>query len=407
MSLIDRAKNILLTPKTEWEVVAAENTPPKQVVTGYVLPLAAIAAIAGFIGAVIIGTQVPLLGTVRASVVGGVITAVLQLVMAVVSVFLMGFIIDALAPTFGGQKSMPQAVKVAAYTYTPVWVLSILAIIPYLGILIAVAAAVYAIYLLYLGLPRVMRAPQEKAAGYTALVVIVGIVLSIILGFVAALVSAPFMMAAGSMSSASPTVTYDKNSAAGKLDEFSRKMDEAAKKMEAAEKSGDPKKQMEAALGALGTAMSGGKGVDPVQLDALKPFLPEKFAGMPRTSQRADRSGVAGLMAAKVEGEYSDGAKRVELEVTDTGGAAGLMGLAAWAAVGATSESEDDQRVERMRREGNRLVREEVSKRGGTNSYSVILADRFVVTAEAQGVDIATLKSAVGSLDLAKLEALK
>jgi hypothetical protein len=60
-----------------------------------------------------------------------------------------------------------------------------------------------------------------------------------------------------------------------------------------------------------------------------------------------------------------------------------------------------------MRREGNRLVREEISKRGGTNTYSVILADRFVVSAEGRGVDIGTLKSAVGALDLAKLEALK
>lgn len=406
MSLIERAKNILLTPKTEWEVVAAELTPPGRIITGYVLPLAAIAAVAGFIGAVMIGTTVPLLGTVRATVVGGVVTAILQLVMAVVAVFVMGFIIDALAPTFGAQKSMNQAVKVAAYSYTPIWVLSILAIIPWLGLIVAIVAIVYAIYLLYLGLPRVMRGPPEKAAGYTALVVVVGIVLGFIISLLMALVTAPFMAATGALSS-SPAVTYDKNSAAGKLDEFSKRMEEAAKKMEAAEKSGDSKKQVEAAMGALGTALSGGKGVEPVQLDALKPFLPEKFAGLPRTAQRADRSGVAGLMAAKVEGEYGDGAKRVELEITDTGGAAGMMGLAAWAGMGTSSESENDQRVERMRREGNRMVREEISKRGGTNTYSVILGDRFVVSAEGEGVDIAVLKGAVNSIDLARLEALK
>ena len=406
MSLIERAKNVLLTPKTEWEVIAAEATPPGRIVTGYVLPLAAIAAVASFIGAVVIGTSVPLMGTVRASVGAGLVTAILQLLMAVVSVFVMGFIIDALAPTFGAQKSMNQAVKVAAYSYTPIWVLSILAVIPWLGLLIALASIVYAVYLLYLGLPRVMRGPPEKAAGYTALVVVVGIVLGFIIALLMTLITAPFMAAGGALSSAS-TVTYDKNSPAGKLDEFSRRMEEAAKKMEAAEKSGDTKKQAEAALGALGAALSGGKGVEPVQLDALKPFLPEKFAGLPRTAQRADRSGVAGLMAAKVEGEYNDGAKRVELEITDTGGAAGLMGLAAWAGMGASSESENDQRVERMRREGNRVVREEISKRGGTNTYSVILGDRFVVSAEGDGVDIAALKAAVGTIDLAKLESLK
>jgi hypothetical protein len=405
MTLIDRAKNMLLTPKTEWDVVAAETTPQGQLITGYVLPLAAVAAVAGFIGAVVIGANVPLLGTVRASLVGGLVGAILQLVMAVGSVFLMGFIIDALAPTFGGQKNMPRAVAVAAYAYTPVWVLAILGIIPFLGMLIALLSVIYAVYLLYLGLPRVMRAPQEKAAGYTALVVVVGIVLGFILAMVVGLVTAPFMRAA--TVAGPPIVTHDMGVAAGKLDEFAKKMEEASKRMEAASKSGDPGKQMEAAMGALGTAISGGKGVEPVQLDALKPFLPDSFAGMPRTAQRADRSGVAGMMAAKVENEYSDGTRRVELEVTDTGGAAGLMGLAAWASLGVSKESENDQRVERMRREGNRMVREEISKRGGTNTYTVILADRFVVSADGQGVDIATLKSAVGSLDLAKIESLK
>jgi hypothetical protein len=201
MNLIDRAKNMFVTPKTEWDVIAAEAMPPKQIVMGYVLPLAAIAAIAGFIGAVVIGTSMPMTGTVRASVLGGIIGAILQLAMAVAAVFIMGFIIDALAPTFGAQKSFDQAVKVAAYSYTPVWVLSILAIIPWLGILVSLIAVGFAIYLLYLGLPRVMRSPPDKAMGYTVVVIIAGIVVGLFLAFVVGLVTMPFMMAA-SMTSA-------------------------------------------------------------------------------------------------------------------------------------------------------------------------------------------------------------
>ena len=60
-----------------------------------------------------------------------------------------------------------------------------------------------------------------------------------------------------------------------------------------------------------------------------------------------------------------------------------------------------------MSREGNRLIHEEVSKRGGPSKYSVVLGQRFVVSAEGEGVDIGTLKSAVGTIELAKLEALK
>jgi hypothetical protein len=197
MNLIDRAKNLFVTPKTEWVVIAAETTPPAQIMTGYVLPLAAIAAIAGFIGAVVIGSSIPMVGVVRASVVGGIVTAILQLAMAVASVFVMGFIIDALAPTFGGQKNFNQAVKVAAYSYTPVWVLSILGIIPWIGLLVSLIAIGLAIYLLYLGLPRVMGSPADKTAGYTVVVIIVGIVVGVILAFVVGLVTMPFVMATG------------------------------------------------------------------------------------------------------------------------------------------------------------------------------------------------------------------
>lgn len=404
MQLVQRAKNIIVSPKTEWDVIAAESTPARDLIVGYVLPLAAIAAIAGFIGMSLIGQSLPFLGTFRMGIGWGLGLAIYNVVMAVVFVYVLGFIIDALAPTFNGQKSMAQAIKLAAYAYTPAWLAGVLSIIPALGIL-AIIGALYGLYLLYLGLPRLMKNPPDKSAGYTALVVVCAIVVGFIISMIGGLITAPAMMAAHGVGGAA--VTFDKDSRGGKLDEFAKKMEEAGKRMESAQKSGDPAKQMEAAMGALGTVISGGKGVEPVQLDALKPFAPEKFAGLPRTDMRADRSGVAGLMAAKVEAEYGEGDKTVQLEIVDTGGAAGLTALAGWAALGATSESEDADRVERMRREGNRMVREEVSKRGGTNAYSVILADRFVVSAEGSGVDIATLKSAVGSLDLAKLEALK
>ena len=398
MSLIDRAKNMIVTPKTEWDVVAAEPTQPGQVVTGYVLPLAAAYAVASFVGmALIMGMLGGAMG-IGASLVA----AIWALAMAVVSVFVLAFIIDALAPTFGGTKSFAQAVKVAAYSYTPVWVFGLLTIIPVLGWIAVLIGSLYALYLLYLGLPRVMRAPQEKAVPYTVVVIVAAIVLWLVLSAIGAAVTGM-----GAYRAASVGASAQREASMARLDEMGRKMEEASKRMEAAQKSGDPAKQMEAAMGALGTALSGGKAVEPVQLDVLKPMLPQTFAGLPLKGQESDGSGVAGLMAAKVGGEYGDDSgKNARLQITDTGGAAGLMGLAAWAAVGASSDKEDDSRIERMKRDGTRLVREEISKRGGTNHYSVILADRFVVQADGN-VDIAALKSGVNAIDLAKIESLK
>jgi hypothetical protein len=409
MSLVDRAKNIIVTPKTEWEAIAAQSTPAAQVIAGYVVPLAAIAALAWFVGVSIVGVSTPFTGNMRVGMAWGLVAAILHVVMSVVMVYVLAFIIDALAPSFGAQKAFPQALKVAAYAYTPVWVMGIVQVLPLLGILLLIAA-IYAIYLLYLGLQAVMRAPGEKAAGYTAVVVIVGIVVSLIVSAVIGAVTALGGMGVAGMGmgmggrSALP-LAPDPQSPLGKLDQFGKSMDEASRRMDAAQKSGDPGKQMEAALGALGTALSGGKGVDPVQLDALKPFVPDRFAGLPRTDLRTDRSGVKGLMVAKAEGVYGDANKRVELEVTDTGGASGLMGLASW--MGVQGEHEDSRRREVTRKENGRLVHETADKQGTDNTYAVVLGERFIVSARGHGVDLEALRSAVNGLDLPRLEALK
>src|SRR3954471_18089515 len=87
MSLVERAKNIILTPKTEWAVIAGETTPDSQLILGYVLPLAAIAALAAFIGVSLVGVSVPFAGTMRVGIVWGLVSAIFRLVMAVVMVY--------------------------------------------------------------------------------------------------------------------------------------------------------------------------------------------------------------------------------------------------------------------------------------------------------------------------------
>lgn len=403
MNVVNRAKNLIVTPKTEWDVAAAEPTPPAQIVTGYVVPLAAAYAIAAFIGTSLLMMFVGGFAGVGFALVG----AIIHLVMAVVSVFVLGFIIDALAPTFGGTKNFNQAIKVAAYSYTPVWVFGLLTIIPFLGWLAVLVGALYALYLLYLGLPRLMQAPQDKAVPYIVVVIICGIVLWIVVGAIATMAGG--MGAAGMMgtrhmgASGAATVIASANTA--KLDAFARKMEEASRKMEAAQKSGDANAQAEAAMAALGTAMSGGKGVDPVSIDQLKPFVPGQLAGLPCTDVQTERSGVKGLMSAKAQARCGNGDRRVRLEIVDTGGAAGLMSVAMWA--GVQGEREDSRHREVTRKEGNRLVHEEQDKQDGSSKYLVVLNERFMVSAEGRGVDLAMLRSAVNGVDLSGLEALK
>jgi hypothetical protein len=179
MSLITRAKAILLSPKTEWGVIDSEQATIGSLYTGYVMPLAAIPAVAGFIGWGFIGVSGYRWGM------GFAITmSVVQYAVALVSTFVLALIIDALAPTFGGQKSQIQALKVAAYSSTASWVVGIFMILPALGWLAILG--LYSLYLLFLGLPRLMKAPQEKAMGYTAVVIVCAIVLYVVVGGITA-----------------------------------------------------------------------------------------------------------------------------------------------------------------------------------------------------------------------------
>jgi hypothetical protein len=185
MNIVTRAKNIVLTPKSEWDVIAAESTTTADLYKRYIAPLAAIGPVASFIGVTMVGVALPFAGTYRMPFLSALISSIITYALVLAGVFILSLIIDALAPTFGGQKNPMQALKVAAYAYTPAWLAGVLHLIPALAPLVGLIS-LYGLYLLYLGLPVLMKAPKEKALAYTAVVVICAIVLGIVFGVVIA-----------------------------------------------------------------------------------------------------------------------------------------------------------------------------------------------------------------------------
>jgi hypothetical protein len=426
MDIIQRVKNICLTPGTEWPVIAGETTSTGSLITGYVAPLAAIGAAAGFIGGSVIGYSVPFLGTYRVPLVAGMGAAVFTLAMAVVGIFILSTVINLLAPGFGGQQNSAHALKVAVYSYTPAWVAGALHAVPALGVL-ALLGSLYGLYLLYLGLPRLMKCPEDKSLGYTVVVVVCAVVLSVIVTVTGGLIVGVGAVGATALTgavarpgvgfglgpglgrkttAAEPDVQFDKNSLMGKLQDFSKKMEASTRKMEEAEKSGDTGAQVSAAMSTLGTLLGGGAHVDPVGVELLKPFVPDTFAGLPKRSSRAEKTGFASLMISKAEATYGEAARTVTLSVTDSGGASGLTTLAGW--VGVQQDQEDDSGSERIRKVNGRLVHEKVSNSGrGSSEFAIVLGDRFVVSASGYGVGLDELKAAVSSIGLGKLESMK
>ena len=185
MNLVDRTKSILLSPQQEWQAIDEEETSIGGLVTGYVVPLAAIGPVASLIGMEIFGISVPSVGTYRVPIGAAVRQGIAQYVMALVGVFVLALIIDKLAPYFRVEENRYQALKVAAYSSTPVWVMGIVGLIPALSIL-RLLGLFYSLYLLYLGLPTLMRVPQHKVMGYTVVVIMCAVVLFFLIGVIAA-----------------------------------------------------------------------------------------------------------------------------------------------------------------------------------------------------------------------------
>ena len=181
MNLVERVKAILLQPKSEWPVIAAEPGDAGYLFTNYVCIVSAIPPVCSFIGGVIIGY-----GPIHIGIVSGLLRAIVAYVLGLVGVFVMAYVINFLARTFDGQENLDNAMRVSAYAPTAAWVAGVFSIIPLLGILGILG--LYSIYLLHTGIVALMQPPESKAVIYTiAVIVCIFVVYLVIFGIIGAL----------------------------------------------------------------------------------------------------------------------------------------------------------------------------------------------------------------------------
>jgi hypothetical protein len=188
--LVERAKAIIVSPKTEWPVIAAEGDSVQTVFLKYVVPLAAIGPIASLIGGQVFGYG----GfgfTIHMPLGFALATAITQYVLSLVGVFLIAWVANFLSPKFGGKDDFAAAFKWVAYAYTAAWVAGILGIIPALGML-TLLAALYGLYVLYLGATPVMVVPQDKSGSFTAVTIVAAIVVYFVVFTVAGSIAGLF-----------------------------------------------------------------------------------------------------------------------------------------------------------------------------------------------------------------------
>ena len=378
--LAARVKGILLTPSAEWERIEREPATIGGLFTGYVCILAAIPAVAGLIGGQLFGVGIPGL-SVKPGLAFGITSAVMGYVGALLAVFILGMVIDALAPSFGAEKNRVQAFKVAAYSYTASWVAGVLGLVPALGILMLLAA-LYGCFLLYLGLPRVMKAPADKAPGYAIVTIIVAVVVSIVIWMAIGAVTA---MAGLGVGLAGMAAAGKVNSGTVEINGHKVDMGQMQAAADRAEKlSKTPQK--------------------PVATDDLKALLPAGLSGYERSNLETSSSGTGDVQIGLAKADYRKGDASFQLSVTDLGPMGAMAALAS--GMGAQQTKETAEGYEKVATIDGRLVSEEWNRTSKFGKYSVVVADRFAVAAEGTAENVDDLKTAVQAVDTGRLEAL-
>lgn len=189
MNLIERVKNIVVTPNTEWEVIDQESDTPVSLLKSYLLPLGIAGAIATFIGSGFIGTTV--LGVkIGGTLAYGLNQAVISLLALVVGFYIAIYVIDMLAPTFKSEKNLNRTAQLVAYSNTPALIGALLAILPSVS-WIGALFGLYGFYLLFVGLPVMKKTPEQQRIAYIIVSIIVMLVVYMVIGAILAAILSP------------------------------------------------------------------------------------------------------------------------------------------------------------------------------------------------------------------------
>lgn len=399
--LVARVKQILLSPRQAWPEIEREPGTIGGIYREYLVWLALVPAIAGFVGASIIGYQSLGFGG-RLGLGAGLVQLLVGLVLTLVGAYVVSLVVDWLAPKFGGTPNRLAAFKLVAYASTAALVGGIFAIVPLLGLL-SLLAAIYSIYLLHLGLPVLMKNPPDRTLLYTIAVVVCAVVVNLLVAAIAGW----FLPGPARPGQTDISLESRQDGAAltaAKVEELGRRIEEMGRRIEAAGRSGEVEQLARASREAVGEMARGTGGRKPLDAAQLKAVLPESVGGMKRGGYEAESRSMMGLNMSTAKASYQDETRSLRLEIIDTGSAAGLLsGIAGWANV--LVDRETDTATEKTWRSGDRVINVRTEKDGSRADYKLLLPNGIVIEARGRHMSLEDVTAVVAGLDLRELEA--
>ncbi|HUJ17079.1 MAG TPA: Yip1 family protein [Nitrospirota bacterium] len=163
-ALFPRVKNMLIRPGQEWQAVRDEATTYDRILFRYVGILAVIPPAAAVTARMIFDGPVPN-GAPGSSLLSAALTNTLWYCMYVLNVMTAGMIVTAVMASPGSRWDALQGFKIAAYSFTPLFIAGFIAVLPRMGWIID-AAILYSVYLLYLGIRELASLGKGRAAWY-------------------------------------------------------------------------------------------------------------------------------------------------------------------------------------------------------------------------------------------------
>jgi Yip1 domain len=182
--MIQHAFGLLVRPSAQWQTIA--DLPPSSFRTLLLYPclLAILPAVAWYYGTSQVGWTVGDHGdTIKLTVASARQISILFYLGMVGCVAVIGYFIHWMSDTYGADSSLTKGIVITGLTSTPLFIAGLVGFYPLLWVdlLIGVAAVSWSVYLLYLGIPIVMKIPEERGFLFSSAVVGVALVMLICL----------------------------------------------------------------------------------------------------------------------------------------------------------------------------------------------------------------------------------
>ncbi|MBA3564151.1 MAG: YIP1 family protein [Gammaproteobacteria bacterium] len=169
-------KGMLFEPRATWQAYAAENRDWQYTALTLTLPLIIGSVVAAWILRLIFSGFYTFghAGT-------GIVALLLSVVFALAGIALMALILGVFAGVFKGVNDFSKAFACVSLAMVPMYIGQVIGTVPWIGLLIIVAAAIWSLVLLYQMIPSFLAVPSDKRPAHYIVSIIAIIVIYVVL----------------------------------------------------------------------------------------------------------------------------------------------------------------------------------------------------------------------------------